>query len=161
MPVSERRKWKTNRSDDEILKIVLANLAQKKAKVIEATPKRIEATIGDQLLGRLKAGFRDSSGDALPVKLTLNLFRDAHAKETVVDVTIQDNLRFAVKTGIVGTYRNYMQRLLDELARNLRSTPEVVSESDTKPKFCNHCGAQRSPNTVFCAQCGALLEQTK
>lgn len=36
MPISERRKWKTNRSDDEILKIVLANLAQ----TIGTTPEQ-------------------------------------------------------------------------------------------------------------------------
>jgi len=53
MPLSERRKWKTNKSADEIRKIVIGNLTQKKATITQEDRSYIEATIGSGLKTRL------------------------------------------------------------------------------------------------------------
>ena len=117
MPISDRRKWKVNRSPDEILKIVVNKLAQKKAKLIEATSRRIEATMGSGLKTRVIGGLLVSK-KTLPVKITLLM--NEVAGETEIDATIEDNLGFGIKTGMVGRYREYMQSLFDELAKALQ-----------------------------------------
>lgn len=48
MPISDTRKWKVKKPADEILKIVSAKLAEKKATLLEANSRRIEATIGSE-----------------------------------------------------------------------------------------------------------------
>jgi len=40
--------------------------------------------------------------------------------ETEIDATIQDNLGFGLKTGMVGKYGKYIQSLFDELTRTLQ-----------------------------------------
>lgn len=118
MPISDSRKWKVNRSTDEVLKLIVDKLAQKKAKLKEATPRRIEATMGSGLKTRLIGGLFVSK-ETLPVKITLLM--NEVAGETEIDATIQDNLGFGIKTGMVGRYKEYIQSLLDEIARALQS----------------------------------------
>lgn len=118
MPISDSRKWKVNRPTDEVLKIVIDKLEQKKAKLKEATSRRIEATIGSRLKTRLIGGLLVSK-DTLPVKITLLM--NEVAGETEIDATIQDNLGPAVKTGMVGRYKEHIQSLFDEIARALQS----------------------------------------
>jgi hypothetical protein len=118
MPISDERKWKINRSPDEILKIVTNKLKQKKAKLIAATPKTIVATMGSGLKTRFFGGLLVSKG-TLPVKITLVM--NEVAGETEICATIQDNLGFGLKTGMVGKYKEYIQILFDELARTLQS----------------------------------------
>lgn len=121
MPLSERRKWKTNKSADEIRKIVIGNLTQKKATITQEDKSYIEATIGSGLKTRLWGAWAVSD-HTLPVKIILNLYRDKNAKETEVDVTIQDNFGFGLRTGMVGKYRLYIMKLFDELISDLRGT---------------------------------------
>jgi len=56
------------------------------------------------------------------VKIILNLYRDKNARETEVDVTIQDNFGFGLRIGMVGKYRLYIMTLFDELISDLRGT---------------------------------------
>lgn len=118
MPVSDSRKWKVNSSADEVLKIVVNKLAQKKAKLKETTPRRIEATMGSGLKTRFMGGLIVSK-ETLPVKIILLM--DEVAGETEIDATIQDNLGFGIKMGMAGKYNEYIQNLFDELARALQS----------------------------------------
>lgn len=117
MPISDHRKWKVGMSSEEILEILTNKLAQKKAKLIEATPRRIEATMGSGLKTRLIGGLLVSK-ETLPIKMTFSM--DEMKGETEIDATIQDNLGFGIKTGMVGKYREYIQSLFDELARTLQ-----------------------------------------
>jgi len=117
MPISDHRKWKVSMSSEEILEILTNKLAQKKAKLIEATPRRIEAIMGSGLKTRLIGGLLVSK-ETLPIKMTFSM--DEMEGETEIDATIQDNLGFGIKTGMVGKYREYIQSLFDELARTLQ-----------------------------------------
>jgi len=117
MPISDRRKWKTGKSPEEILKIIVDKLAQKKAKLIEASSRRIEATMASGLKTRVIGGLLVSK-ETLPVKITLSM--NEVAGETEIDATIEDNLGFGLKTGMAGRYREYMQSLFDELAKALQ-----------------------------------------
>jgi hypothetical protein len=118
MPISDRRKWKVNKSSNEILKIVTNFLAQKKARLILADSRRLEATMGSGLKTRVIGGMFVSK-DILPVKIIL-LMNDV-AGETEVDATIEDNLGPGIKAGIVGKYQGYIKDLFDDLARVLQS----------------------------------------
>lgn len=118
MPISDNRKWKVERPGDEVLKIVLDKLAQKKAKLVEATSRRIEATMGSGLKTRLIGGMLVSK-ETLPVRVIL-LMSQVDEK-TEVDVTIQDNLGFGFRTGMVGKYREYIRSLFYELSKALHS----------------------------------------
>lgn len=117
MPISDTRKWKVNRSADEIKKIIVNKLTQKKAEIKEASSRMIEATMGSALKTRLIGGLLVSK-ETLPVKITLLM--NEVAGETEIDATIQDNLGLGIKTGIVGRYMEYIQSLFDELAKALQ-----------------------------------------
>lgn len=128
MPLSERRKWKTNKSADEIRKIVIGNLRQKKATITQEDRSHIEATMGSGLKLRLWGAWLVSE-QTLPVKIILDLYRGTNAGETVVDATIQDNFGFGLRTGMVGKYRLYVIKLFDELISELRGTKvDVVTK---------------------------------
>jgi hypothetical protein len=118
LPISDSRKWKLNRSADEILKAVTGKLSEKKATIVEANSRRIEATMGSGLKTRFIGGLFVSK-ETLPVKLILLM--NESGGETDVDATIQDNLGFGLKTGMVDEYKEYIQSLFDELARALQS----------------------------------------
>lgn len=117
MPISDTRKWKVKKPADEILKIVSAKLAEKKATLLEANSRRIEATIGSEAKTRFLGGIFVSK-ETLPVKITLQM--NETAGESEVDATIQDNLGFGLKTGMGGKYKEYIQSLLNELASTLQ-----------------------------------------
>lgn len=118
MSIFDRRKWKINRSADEIQRIVVNKLTQKKANIIENTSRKIEATMGSELKTRLIGGLIVSK-DTLPVRIILLM--NEIAGETEIDATIQDNLGFGIKTGIEGRYKEYIQSLFEELARTLQA----------------------------------------
>jgi len=117
MPISDRRKWKVNRSADETKKIMIDKLKQKKAEIKEASSRMIEATMGSALKTRLIGGLIVSK-ETLPIKVTL-LMNDV-AGETEIDATIEDNLGPGIRTGMVGRYMEYIQSLFDELAKALQ-----------------------------------------
>lgn len=117
MPISDTRKWKVNKSADEILKIVSNKLGEKKATLLEANSTRIEATMGSGAKTRLIGGIFVSK-KTLPVKITLQM--NETAGESEIDATIQDNLGFGLKTGMVGKYKEYIKSLFDELAAALQ-----------------------------------------
>lgn len=118
MTISDSRKWKVNRSPDDVLKLVTNMLAQKKAKLLETSSRRIEATMGSGLKTRFIGGLLVSR-NTLPVKITLLM--NEVGGETEVNATIQDNLGFGIKTGMVGKYKQYIQSLFNELSRALQS----------------------------------------
>jgi carbon monoxide dehydrogenase subunit G len=117
MTISDSRKWKVNRPPDEVLKLLTNMLTQKKAQLRDASSRRIEATMGSGLKTRLIGGLLVSK-ETLPVKITI-LLNEVGA-ETEIDATIQDNLGFGIKTGMVGRYREYIQSLFNELSRALQ-----------------------------------------
>lgn len=121
MPLSERRKWKTNKSADEIRKIVIDNLTQKKAKITQDDRSYIEARMGSGMQVRLWGAWLVKER-TLPVKIILNLYRDKNARETTVDVTIQDDYGFGSRTGMAGKYRLYITKLFEDLISELRGT---------------------------------------
>jgi len=118
MPISDKRKWKINRSADEIQKILIDKLKQKKAEIKVVTPKMIGATLGSGLKTRLIGGLLVSK-ETLPVKVILLMTEVAGGTE--IDATIEDNLGFGLRTGMVGRYNDYIQSLFDELAGALQS----------------------------------------
>lgn len=117
MPISDRCKWKVNRSADEIQKILINKLKQNKADIKVATSKMIEATMGSGLETRIIGGLFVRK-KTLPVKIILLM--NEVAGETEIDATIEDNLGFGLRTGMVGRYRGHIQSLFDELARVLQ-----------------------------------------
>jgi len=117
MPISDTRKWKVNRSADEIKKIMIDELKQKKAEIKEASSGKIVATMGSALKTRLIGGLIVSK-ETLPVKITLLM--NEGAGETEIDATIEDNLGPGIRTGMVGRYMEYIQSLFDELAKALQ-----------------------------------------
>jgi hypothetical protein len=117
MPISDMRKWKVNKSADEVLKIMSSKLAEKKATLLEADSRRIEATIGSEAKTRFLGGIFVSK-ETLPVKITLKVNEAAGASE--IDATIQDNLGFGLRTGMVDKYKAYIQSLFNELAAALQ-----------------------------------------
>jgi len=117
MPISETRTWKVNKSADEVLRIVSDKLSEKKATLLEATPRRIEGVIGSEGKTRFFGGIFVSK-ETLPVKIIMQISDSAGMSE--ITATIQDNLGFGARTGMVGKYKDYMQSLLDELASALQ-----------------------------------------
>jgi hypothetical protein len=117
MPISETRKWKVKKPADEILKILNSKLAEKKATLLQANPRRIEATIGSETKTRALGGIFVSK-ETLPVKITMNI--NETAGESEIDATIQDNLGFGLRTGMAGKYKDYIQSLLNEMASALQ-----------------------------------------
>ena len=117
MPISDTRKWKVKKPADEILRIVSSMLAEKKATLLEASPRRIEATIGSEAKTRVLGGIFVSK-ETLPVKVTMQI--NETAGESEIEATIQDNLGFGLKTGMVGKYKEYIQSLFHELAAALQ-----------------------------------------
>jgi hypothetical protein len=125
MPISDTRKWKSKMSREEILRIVNGKLAEKKATILEADSRRIEAKIGSNLKTRFWGGAFVSK-ETLPVKITLQM--NESAGESEIDATIQDDMGFGLRTGMVGKYREYIQSLFNELAAALQ-----VSSSTSPP----------------------------
>jgi hypothetical protein len=117
MPISDTRKWKVKKPADEIVKIVTGKLAEKKATILEADSRRIDATIGSEAKTRFLGGMFVSK-ETLPVKITLQM--NETGGESEIDATIQDNLGFGLKTGMVGKYKEYIQSLFNELAAVLQ-----------------------------------------
>ena len=113
MPISDTRKWKVNKSANEILKMVKTELLRKNAKLIEANSMRIEATLGSEGRTRFFGGMLVSM-EPLPVKITLRM--NESASETEIDAIIQDNLGPGFRIGMVGKYKEYIQNLLNLLA---------------------------------------------
>lgn len=113
MLISDTRKWKVNKPAGEILKIVKVELLRKNATLLEADSKRIEATLGSEARTRFFGGLFVSK-ETLPVKIALQM--NESATETEIDATIQDNLGFGLRTGIVGKYKEYIQNLFNWLA---------------------------------------------
>lgn len=112
MPISDTRKWKVNEPASEILQIVKIELLRKNATILEANSKRIEATLGSEARTRLFGGFFVSE-ETLPVKITLQMKESA--AETEIEATIQDNFGAGFRTGMVGKYKKYMQKLFSLL----------------------------------------------
>jgi hypothetical protein len=54
------------------------------------------------------------SKETLPVKITLQM--DESAGESEINATIQDDLGFGLRTGMVSKYKEYIQSLFNELA---------------------------------------------
>jgi hypothetical protein len=117
MPISEMRKWKTDKSADEISRIVTAKLAEKKARLLVSEQRRIEATMGSEAKTRFLGGAFVSK-ETLPVKMTVQVNEGAEGSE--IDITIQDDLGFGLRTGMNAKYREYMQSLFGELAAALQ-----------------------------------------
>ncbi|MGD0979627.1 MAG: hypothetical protein ABR962_10885 [Candidatus Bathyarchaeia archaeon] len=117
MPISDTRKWKVKKSADEILKILSNKLAEKKATILEASPRRIEATIGSEAKTRVLGGIFVSK-ETLPVKITMQM--NETAGESEIDATIQDNMGFGLRTGMTGKYKDYIQSLFNEMAAALQ-----------------------------------------
>ena len=122
MPISDTRKWKSKMSGEEILRIVTGKLAEKKATIVEAGSRRIEARIGSNVKTRFWGGAFVSK-ETLPVKIILQM--NESAGESEINATIQDDLGFGLRTGMVGKYREYMQSLFNELAVALKVTPST------------------------------------
>ena len=118
LPISDTRKWKVNKSANEILKMVKTELLRKNAKLIEANSERIEATLGSEGRTRLFGGLLVSM-ETLPVKITLRM--NESASETEIDAIIQDNFGPGFRIGMVGKYKEYMQNLLNLLATVLEA----------------------------------------
>lgn len=117
MPISDTRRWKVKKPADEILKIVTGKLAEKKATLLEADSRRIEAAIGSEAKTRFIGGMFVSK-ETLPVKIILQMSETCGESE--IDATIQDNLGFGLRTGMVGKYKEYIQSLFNELAAVLQ-----------------------------------------
>ena len=117
MPISETRKWKVKKSAAEVLKIVTGKLAEKKATMLKADPKKIEATIGSEAKTRVLGGIFVSK-ETLPVKITMDISETAGESE--IEATIQDNMGFGLRTGMAGKYKEYIQSLLNEMASALQ-----------------------------------------
>jgi hypothetical protein len=113
LPISESRKWKVDKSANEILELVKIELYRKNATLIEANSKRVEATLGSETRTRLFGGAFVSE-DTLPVKITLQM--NESATETEVDATIQDNLGAGFRIGMRGKYREYIHNLFNLLS---------------------------------------------
>ena len=117
MPISDTRKWKINKSANEILSAVQNMLSAKKATFLETNDKRIEATLGSEGKTRVLGGMFVSK-ETLPVKITLVM--NEFAGVTDIDATIVDNLGFGARTGMVGKYKDYIQSLFNEMASVLQ-----------------------------------------
>jgi hypothetical protein len=119
--ISDSRKWKVNKSADEILKILSIELPLRKdAKLLTANSKRIVATMGSGAKTRLW-GRGWLSKEMLPVKIILQM--NESATETIVDATIQDNLDpfYFIRAGLTERYMDYMQDLFDWLSAILEA----------------------------------------
>jgi hypothetical protein len=114
-PISDSRKWKVNKSADEILKILSVELPLRKdAKLLKANSKRIIATMGSGAKTRFW-GRAWLSKEMLPVKIILRM--NESATETIVDATILDNLGpFFIRAGLTERYMDHMQDLFDWLS---------------------------------------------
>ena len=117
MPISDTRKWKVKKPADEVLKIVSGKLAEKKATMLEASPRRIEATMGSEAKTRVLGGIFVSK-ETLPVKVTMQI--NETAGESEIEATIQDNLGVGLRTGMAGKYKEYIQSLFNEMASALQ-----------------------------------------
>jgi len=113
LPISETRKWKINKSANEILEIVKIELLRKNATIIEDSLKLIEATLGSETRTRLFGGAFVSE-ETLPVKVTLQM--NESATETEIDATIQDNLGTGFRIGMRDKYREYINKLFNLLS---------------------------------------------
>jgi hypothetical protein len=113
LPISESRKWKVNKSANEILELVKIELYRKNATLIEANSKRVEATLGSETRTRLFGGAFVSE-DTLPVKITFQM--NESATETEVEATIQDNLGAGFRIGMRDKYREYIHNLFNLLS---------------------------------------------
>ena len=113
LPISESRKWKVNKSANEILELVKIELYRKNATIIQANSKRIEATLGSETRTRLFGGALVSE-ETLPVKITLQM--NELATETEVDAIIQDNLGAGSRIGMRSKYREYINKLFNLLS---------------------------------------------
>ena len=113
MPISNTRKYRTNKSANEILEMVKIELYRKNAKLIESNSKRIEATLGSETRTRLFGGALVSQ-ETLPVKITLQM--NELPTETEVDATIQDNLGAGFRIGMRSKYRDYIDNLFNLLS---------------------------------------------
>ncbi len=112
MPITETLELKVNKSPEQVLKIVVEKMAQKKAMIVEATPQKIICTLGSGAKTRL-GGAAFASADSLPVKITLEM----KGKETTdIVMTIEDNLGFGSRLGLKGKYSKYMQSLFNEIS---------------------------------------------
>ena len=116
LPISESRKWKVNKSANEILELVKIELYRKNATLIEANSKRIIATLGSETRTRLFGGAFVSK-ETLPVKITLQM--NESVNETEIDATIQDNLGAGFRIGMRGKYREYINNLFNLLSEVL------------------------------------------
>jgi hypothetical protein len=114
MPISDSRKWKVNKSADEILKILSVELPLRKdAKLLTANSKRIVATMGSMTKTRFVGGGFVPK-EWYPVKIILQM--NESTTETIVDATIEDRLGFGIRWGMVQKYMDYMQELFDWLS---------------------------------------------
>ncbi len=112
MPITETRKLKVNKSPEQVLKIIVEKMAQKKAQIIEATPQKVECTLGSAAKTRLGGG-AFVSADTLPVKIAFLMKGNGG---TDIEMTIEDNLGFGSRLGLKGKYTKYMQSLFNEIA---------------------------------------------
>jgi hypothetical protein len=113
LPISETSKWKVNKPANEILEIVKIELYRKNATLIEANPKRIEATLGSETRTRLFGGAFVSE-ETLPVKIILQM--NESTTETEIGATIQDNLGAGFRVGMRSKYRKYIHNLFNLLS---------------------------------------------
>jgi hypothetical protein len=113
LPISETRKWKVNKTANEILEIVKIELYRKNATLIEASSKIIEANLGSETRTRVFGGAVVSE-ETLPVKITLQMKESA--SETEIDATIQDNLGAGLRIGMRSKYREYINKLFNLLS---------------------------------------------
>jgi hypothetical protein len=113
MPISDTRKWRVNKSADEVQKIVTGVLASKRATLVENSPRRIEAKIGSEAKTRVLGGIFVSK-ETLPVKVTLQV--NEVPGESEIYAVIEDNLGVGFRQGMVGKYKEYIQSLFNDLA---------------------------------------------
>ncbi len=112
MPLTETYKLKVDKMPEQVLKIVVEKMGQKKADIIEATPEKMEFTLGSGSKTRLLGG-SFSSKENLPVKITF-LMRGNGGTE--IEIIFQDNLGFGSRLGLKGKYSQYMQSLFNEIS---------------------------------------------
>ncbi len=112
MPITETRKLKVNKSPEQVLKIVVEKMVQKKAQIMEATPLKMEFALGSGSKTRMLGG-AFLAAETLPVKVILLMKGNGG---TEIEMTITDNLGFGSRIGLKGKYSKYMQTLFNELS---------------------------------------------
>ena len=111
LPLSNKKTFKVEKTPEDVLKLITNKLSEKNAILIEATPKKIIATMGSKFKSRFFGGAAVSS-TTLPIKITFLIWRDNQGVE--IELSIEDDFGFGSRWVIKGKYQKYFQSLIIE-----------------------------------------------